>query len=89
MQLNATKLANAVTVTALILFVACTLFVAAAPDAAMAIVAGLMHIPGLGDALGEMEVTLGGFLVGLIPLLVVSYVAAYFAAVLYNRSVKA
>lgn len=89
MQLNPTKLANAVTLTALILFVACTIFVAVAPDAAMAIAAGMMHIPGLGDSLGEVEVTLGGFLLGLIPLLVYAYVGAYLVAALYNRSVKA
>lgn len=88
MQLNATKLANAVTLTALVLYAACTLFVAVAPDAAMAIAAGMTHVPGLGSALGRVEVTLGGFLLGLIPLLVYAYVGAYLVAAVYNRSVK-
>jgi len=89
MQLNATRLANAVAVTAFILYVACTLFVAVAPEAAMGIAAGMMHIPGLGESLGKVEVTLGGFLVGLIPFIIYSYVGAYLVATLYNRSVKA
>lgn len=88
MQLNAAKLAGAVTAATLILYVVCTLFVALAPEASMAIAAGAMHIPGLGDALGDIEVTLGGFLLGLIPLLVYAYVGAYLVAVLYNRSIK-
>lgn len=89
MQLNAKKLANAATLTMGILYVICTLFVAIAPDAAMSIAAGMMHIPGLGDSIGEVEVTLGGFLLGLIPLLFYSYVGAYLVVALYNRSVKA
>lgn len=89
MQLNAKKLANAATLAVGILYVVCTVFVAVAPDAAMAIAAGIMHIPALGDALGDVEVTLGGFLLGLIPLFIYSYVGAYLVAVLYNRSVKA
>ena len=72
-----------------ILYVVCTIFVAVAPDAAMSIAAGMMHIPGLGDSLGEAEVTLGGFLLGLIPLLVYAYVGTYLVAMLYNRSVRA
>lgn len=87
MQLNATKLANAVTLTVGILYVVCTLFVAVAPDASMAIAAGMMHIPALGDALGGVGVTLGGFLLGLIPLLVYVYIGTYLATALYNRSV--
>lgn len=89
MQLNATKLANAVTLTTLILYAVCTLFVVAAPGAAMTIAAGIMHIPGLGETLPVAEVTFGGFLIGLIPVLLYAYVGTYLAAVLYNRSVKA
>ncbi|MEK7170256.1 MAG: DUF5676 family membrane protein [Patescibacteria group bacterium] len=88
MQLNAKKLANAATLTVGILYVVCTLFVAVAPEAAMAIVGGMMHVPELGDSLGEVEVTLGGLLLGFIPLLVYAYVGAYLVAALYNRSVK-
>lgn len=89
MQLNAKKLANAVTLAVGILYIVCTLFVVVAPDAARTIATGMMHIPGLGDALGEVEVTLGGFLLGLIPLLIYSYVGAYLIARLYNRAVRA
>jgi hypothetical protein len=53
----------------------------------MAIVAGIIHIPTLGDSLGEVEVTLGGFLLGLIPMLIYAYVGAYLLAALYNRAV--
>lgn len=88
MTLNSLRLANAVALTALILYVVCTIFVAVAPEAAMAIAAGLMHIPGLGDTLGAVEVTLGGFFLGLIPLLVYSYIGAYLVASLYNRAIR-
>ncbi|HBV01036.1 MAG TPA: hypothetical protein DEF00_01415 [Candidatus Taylorbacteria bacterium] len=89
MQLNAIKLANAAAVTTGILYVVCTLFVAIAPQFSMTILAGAMHLPSVADALGEMSVTLGGFLLGLIPLVIFGYVAVYLAATLYNRSVKA
>ncbi len=89
MQLNATKLAKAVVATVLILYTVCTLFVAVAPEFSMTILAGAMHIPGIGDSLGEIEVTFGGFLLGLIPMILYSYVGVYLIAVLYNRSIKA
>ncbi len=88
MQLNALKLANAAAVTTFILYVVCTLFVALAPQFSMTILAGGMHIPDIGNSLGAIHVTFGGFLLGLIPLLIYSYVGAYLVAVLYNRSVK-
>ena len=75
-------------VTLLILYIVCTLFVAIAPEFAMTIFAGAMHLPDVATVLGEVEVTLGGFLLGLIPLLIYAYVGAYLAATLYNRSVK-
>lgn len=89
MQLNAPKLANAAAVAVLILYVVCTLFVLVAPEFSMSILAGAMHLPSVADALGEVSVTLGGFLLGLIPLVIYGYVAAYLVAVLYNHSVKA
>jgi len=88
MQLNATKLANAAAITTLILYVVCTHFEAVAPEFSMTILAGAMHLPSAADALGEVEVTLGGFLLGLIPLVIYTYVGAYLLAILYNRSVK-
>lgn len=89
MQLNATKLANAAAVTTFILYVVCTLFVAVVPEFSMAILAGGMHLPNAANALGEVSVTFGGFLLGLIPLVIYAYVGVYLVAVLYNRAVKA
>ena len=89
MQLNATKLANAAAITTLILYVVCTLFVAVAPQFSMTILAGAMHLPDAATALGEMEVTLGGFVLGLVTLVVFFYVSAYLLVALYNRAVKA
>lgn len=88
MKLNALKLANATALTALILYVVCTIFVTVAPEAAMTIAAGITHIPGLGDTLGAVEVTLGGFLLGLIPLFVYAYIGSYLIATLYNRAIR-
>jgi small-conductance mechanosensitive channel len=88
MQLNAIKLANAAAVTVLILYTVCTLFVAVAPQFSMTILVGAMHLPDAAGAIGEVEVTFGGFLLGLIPLVIYTYVGAYLVASLYNRSVK-
>ncbi|OGI64897.1 hypothetical protein A3H53_03805 [Candidatus Nomurabacteria bacterium RIFCSPLOWO2_02_FULL_40_10] len=88
MQLNAIKLANAVAITTAILYIVCTLFVVVAPELSMTILAGGMHLPDATTALGESSVTLGGFLLGLVPLVIYAYVGAYLAAALYNRSVK-
>lgn len=88
MKLNATKLANAVAMAVFLLYVVCTLFVAIAPQFSMTILAGGMHLPGVASALGDVNVTLGGFLLGLIPLVIYAYVGAYLVTTLYNRSVK-
>ena len=88
MQINALKLANAAALTVGILYVLCTLFVALAPDSAMSIFRGGMHMPDIGTALGGVQVTTGGFLLGLIPMLIYSYIGAYLLATLYNRSVR-
>ena len=88
MQLNTVKLANAAAIATFIFYVVCTLFVAVAPQFSMTILAGAMHLPDAADALGKVEVTLGGFLLGLIPLVIYAYVGAYLVATLYNRSIK-
>jgi len=89
MQLNVTKLANASAITVFILYVVCTLFVAVAPQFSMTILAGIAHMPTLDETLGGAEVTLGGFILGLVTLVVFFYVSAYMLALLYNRAVKA
>ncbi|MDO8564467.1 MAG: DUF5676 family membrane protein [bacterium] len=88
MQLNAVKLANAAAITTVILYIVCTLFVAIAPELSMKIFAGGMHLPAAQTALGEVDVTFGGFLLGLIPLVVYAYAGVYLLAKLYNASVK-
>jgi len=85
MQIQSIKFANAASLTVGILYVVCTLFVALAPEAALTILNGAMHMPDISSALGGTDVSIGGFLLGLIPMLVYSYIGAWLLATLYNR----
>jgi uncharacterized membrane protein len=88
MQLNAIKLANAAAVTTFILFIVCTVFVAMAPEFSMAMFAGATHLPNLAGMLGAFEITLNGFLLGLVTFVISSYISAYIFASIYNRFIR-
>lgn len=88
MELNVKKFSLAALITAVLLYVVCVIFVAIAPDTAMMILGGLMHITNASQFLYEAEVTFNGVLLGIIPVLIYSYLGAFMFASIYNKFVK-
>lgn len=86
MELNTKKFALAGAETGAVLYVACALFVAVAPDLAMTLLGWLAHVTNT-DTLAR-SVTITGVVYGLIQVVVYVYIMTFMFAWLYNRSVK-
>lgn len=86
MEINTQKFALAATETAAILYVACAVLVAVAPDLAMTLLGWLAHVTNT-EALAR-SVTMTGVVYGLIQVVIYMYVSVALFAWLYNRSVK-
>lgn len=89
MTLNANKFSLAAAMTMGITYVICAVFTALVPDIALKFLGWMMHIVNVEKFAGGVEVTIGGFLLGLLPILFYSYLAAYVFARLYNKLVQA
>lgn len=88
MEFNVKKFAEAATFTVAILYIVCVLVVWAAPAFAMQLLGAMMHIVNVDKYAGDVKITLGGVIVGLIELIIYTYVATLIFATLYNKSVK-
>ena len=86
MELNAKKFALAGAETAGIMYIACAIVVALAPDFAMQLLGFLAHVTAT-DTLVR-SVTLSGVGIGLAQVIVYAYISILVLAILYNRSVK-
>lgn len=89
MKFDTRALALAAASTTGIAYVLCTIFVALFPEASVRILGAMLHLLNLEQFIGEANVTLGGFLVGLLPLLLYAYFGAWLLGWLYNRVAKA
>lgn len=85
MELNVKKFSLAALITAVLLYAVCVIFVAIAPDVAITILGGLMHITNVSQFVYEVEVSFYGVLFGLIPVLIYSYLGAFIFASVYNK----
>lgn len=86
MELNTKKFALAAAETGAVLYIACALLVAIAPDLAMTLLGWLAHVTNT-ETLAR-SVTMTGVVYGLIQVVIYVYIAAYMFSWLYNRSVK-
>ncbi|HAS84909.1 MAG TPA: hypothetical protein DCS23_02445 [Candidatus Yonathbacteria bacterium] len=86
MELNTKKFALAATETGAVLYIACALFVAVAPDLAMTLLGWLAHVTNT-DTLAR-SITMTGVVYGLIQVVVYVYIATFMFAWFYNRSVR-
>lgn len=86
MELNTKKFALAAAETGAVLYIACALLVAIAPDLAMTLLGWLAHVTNT-ETLAR-SVTMTGVVYGLIQVVVYVYIAAYMVSWLYNRSIK-
>lgn len=89
MKFNTKALALAAAATTGLAYVICAVFVALFPALSVKILGAMLHLLNLEQLLGEANVTLGGFLVGLLPLVLYAYLGAWLFGWVYNRVAKA
>ena len=88
MELDKQKFALAGTVTAGILYVACAVVVWLLPDFSLQLLGWVAHLVNVEKFAGEVAITLGGFFLGLIEIVVYAYIAFWLFAWSYNRLTK-
>jgi len=89
MQLNTKSFALATATTMGIMYLLCVLLVVAAPDFAFQLLGWVAHIVNVEKFAGEVSLTAGGVLVGLVEIVVYAFVASWILAELYNRFSRA
>ena len=85
MQLNAKSFALATTLTMGIMYLACVIIVAIVPDFAMQLGGWLAHIVDVEKFAGDVTLTAGGVLIGLVEVVVYAFIASWILATLYNK----
>lgn len=85
MTLNAHKFSLAATIIMGITYAICAVFTALVPDIALKFLGWMMHLVNVEKFAGGVEVTIGGFLLGLLPILFYTYFGTFVFAWLYNR----
>lgn len=88
MTLNTHKFSLAATITMGITYVICTVFTLFFPDIALKFLGWMMHLVNVEKIAGGVEVTIGGFLLGFLPILFYTYIGTYVFARLYNRLIQ-
>ena len=87
MELNKQKFSLAAATTMGVAYVICTVFTALLPDVALKFLGWMIHLVNVEKFAGGVEVTFGGFLLGLLPILFYTYISAYLFSWLYNKQV--
>lgn len=88
MELNKQKFSLAATITMGIAYVICAIFTALFPDIALKFLGWIIHLVNVEKFADGVQVTLGSFIFGLLPILFYTYLGTYLFAWLYNRFVK-
>ena len=85
MALNKQKLALAAASTFGLAYTVCALFVVVAPDLAIRLIGWLFHLLNVEQFAGDVAITSGAFIGGLVEVVVYSYLVAWLFAWFYNR----
>lgn len=88
MNLNANKFSLSGAGTVAILYVVCALVVWLAPDLASKLIGNVTHLVNIQQLLAGAEITLQGVLLGLVQVVVYTYIALFIFAWLYNKLVE-
>lgn len=67
------------------IYVVCSIFVALWPEFALQLLGWLVHLVNVDKFAGDMAMTLGGFIAGLIQVIIYSYIGAWLIALLHNK----
>lgn len=87
MKFHEQKLALAATIIMGATYAICTAFTAINPDLAMRFLGWIIHLTNV-EKFTSIEVTIGGFIAGIIPILAYTYFGTYLFASLYNRFIQ-
>ncbi|KKU16857.1 MAG: hypothetical protein UY26_C0002G0061 [Candidatus Jorgensenbacteria bacterium GW2011_GWA1_48_13] len=85
MELNKQKFSLAAAGTMGIVYVVCAVFVALWPDFALRLFGWLVHLVNVDKFVGDVAITFGGFVVGLLQAAVYTYIGAWIFASLHNK----
>jgi len=88
MELNKNKFAGALAGTFGIIYAVCAIFVALWPDFALQLFGWLVHLVNVDKFAGDVAMTFGGFIAGLVQVVVYAYLGGWLFAWLHNRSLK-
>lgn len=88
MQLNSKSFALATAITMGIMYSACVVLVAIAPTFALQLVGWLAHIVNIDTFAGDVQLTISGVLLGLIEIIIYTFIAGWILAGLYNKFTK-
>ncbi|MDP3975214.1 MAG: DUF5676 family membrane protein [Candidatus Jorgensenbacteria bacterium] len=88
MELNKQKFALAAGGAMGIIYVVCALFVALWPEFSLQLFGWLVHLVNVDKFAGDVSMTFGGFIAGLLQAVAYTYVGFWLFAWLHNRSVK-
>ena len=88
MELNKQKFSLAAAGTMGIVYVVCAVFVALWPDFALQLFGWLVHLVNVDKFAGDVAITFGGFIWGLVQTVVYTYVGAWIFAALHNKFMR-
>ncbi len=87
-KINKKGFALAVAIVMGVIYVICAVFVALWPDFSLKLFGWLVHLVNVEKFAGDVAVTFGGFLGGLVQSFVYTYIGAWFIAWLHNKFCK-
>ena len=70
------------------IYIVCAVFVALWPALALQLLGWLVHLVNVEKFAGDMAITLGGFLAGLMQVVIYTYIGAWLVAWLHNKFCK-
>lgn len=68
-----------------IIYIVCAAFVALWPDFALQLLGWLVHLVNVDKFAGDVRMTLGGFIAGIVQVVIYTYVGAWLIAWLHNK----
>jgi len=87
-KLNANKFSLAAAATMGIIYLICAVFVFLWPDFALQLFGWLVHLVNVDKFTGDVNVTIFGFVLGLVQVLVYTYIGALIFVWLHNKFVN-
>ncbi len=88
MKLEVQKFSCALAVTMGIIYAVCAIFVALWPDFSLQLFGWLVHLVNVDKFAGDVQITVGGFIIGLLQAMTYTYIGAAVFGWLHNKFMK-